>query len=356
MNRFALGLTITCAALLGVAAWCGVFGRGTTVPPGPQLQHDVRPGPGTAQTLLSAYGPGLAGTPGDTPVYILRGASPGGTALVIAGTHGNEIAGIVAAVVLVEHARVTRGRVIVVPHANNSAMSYADPVRPGPDWVTLEGASGPRRFRYGARRTNPAHQGSPDPPVYRHPAAGEPLAGVEARNLARAYVGDPQGTLTRRIAAAIVRLVEDERADIVVDLHENEPDAPLAWAIVSHPEDRDLALEAAARLEEEGLEMVVETSVRAPRGVSHREIGDATPARAFLLETPNPAQVRHSQGVDVVTHPELPLARRVGAHLSGVRALLAVHNAHVDDAARVDVRDLPTWAEVMAEGVGRYLR
>ena len=44
----------------------------------------------------------------DTPVYVLDGAQPGGTIVVLGGTHGDESAGYLAAVVLVERARISR--------------------------------------------------------------------------------------------------------------------------------------------------------------------------------------------------------------------------------------------------------
>jgi predicted deacylase len=74
---------------------------------------EVRPGPGVTRVgRLSDTLPGLAGTPGDTPVYTLAapaGTVPGGTALILGGTHGDEPAGSLAAVVLVETARVSTG-------------------------------------------------------------------------------------------------------------------------------------------------------------------------------------------------------------------------------------------------------
>ena len=80
------------------------------VPRGAAAVHDIRPGPGvTAVKMLSAYAPGLANTPGDTKVYVLEGREPGATVFVAGGTHGNEIAGIMAAIVLVERARVAEG-------------------------------------------------------------------------------------------------------------------------------------------------------------------------------------------------------------------------------------------------------
>ena len=357
MNRARLGIVTASAALLGAIVFALVSNGGTKVPLGSALSHDVRPGPGASETTrLSAYGDGLAGTPGDTTVYVLRGPVPGGTVLVLGGTHGNEIAGSVAAVVLVERARVTRGRLIVIPNANNSAVSYPDPVKPGPEWIEVESPSGTRRFKYGARRTRPEHQGAPDPERYRHPAAGEALAGNEGRNLARVFPGNADGTLTQRIAAAILRLVKDEQVTVVIDLHENEPDSKLAWAIVAHPKNAGLADAARKRLEAEGLAMTLETSPRTPRGVSHLEIGEKTRALTVLVETPNPGQATHPEHADVTNDPVLPLAKRVGAHLSALQALLNAHNATTSDEARVEVHDAPSLADVMRDGVGRYLR
>ncbi len=159
-----------------------------------ELTHDVRPGSGvTSVKRLSDYFPSLAKTPGDTAVYVMDGDQKGGTVFVAAGTHGNEIAGIMAATVLVEHARVSKGRLIVVPHANNSAVSYVDPKRQGPSSITLETSSGKREFRYGSRLTKPEHQGEGDPPEYRHPNSSEELDGSEARDLDRAYPGKAEG-------------------------------------------------------------------------------------------------------------------------------------------------------------------
>ncbi len=73
----------------------------------------------TAQRMLSATEPSLAGGPGDTPVFELAG-EPGGTMLLLGGTHPQEIGGVMAAILMVENARVKRGRLIVVPQANRS--------------------------------------------------------------------------------------------------------------------------------------------------------------------------------------------------------------------------------------------
>ncbi len=335
------------------------LGQSPTVelPRGPAMRHDVRPGPGvTATRRLADYLPSLSGTPGDTAVYVLEGKAPGATAVVLGGTHGNEIAGIMAAIVLVECAQVARGRLIVIPHANNSAVSYTDPQRPGPEWIHVTTASGTRDFKYGARRTQPQHQGAPDPPKYRHPASTEELDGSEVRNLDRAYPGDEGGPLTQRIAAAVMRVLRQERAALGFDLHEAGPESRLAWMIVANPKNLELGALAVLALEEQGLSMKLEPSSDTFRGLSHREWGDATEARSFLFETPNPGQVEQPAGVDVVDDPKFPLARRVGAQLATLQAVIGAYNDGAAADARVEIANLPSLDEITRDGLGRYLR
>jgi hypothetical protein len=256
----------------------------------------------------------------------------------------------------VERARVVRGTLIAIPHANNSAVSHRDPQRPGPDWITLDTPTGPRRVKYGARRTHPEHQGAPDPPKYRHPAASEELDGEEVRNLDRAYPGDASGPLTQRIAAAIVRLLTREQADLAFDLHEAGPESRLAWMIVANPKNVDLAAAAVVALDAQGIAMKLEPSADSFRGLSHREWGDATPARAFLIETPNPGQIDEPSGVDVVDHPDYPLARRVGVQLATVLAVLAAYNDEASEARRIELTDLPSPEELRVRGIGAFLK
>ena len=65
------------------------------------------------------YAP-LKGTVSDSTVFILEGEKPGGTVLFLGGSHPCEIAGVMAAIVIVENAVVDEGKVIVIPHANRS--------------------------------------------------------------------------------------------------------------------------------------------------------------------------------------------------------------------------------------------
>jgi len=326
------------------------------VPKGTPFSHEIRPGPGVSSVgWLSDYQPGLSGTPGDTRVYVLEGSEPGGTAVVVGGTHGNEIAGILTAVLLVERARVLRGRLIVVPHANNSAMSAEDTERSGPVWIVVKTPAGSRRFKYGARRTRPEHQGAPDPACYRHPASTEELDGEEARNLDRAYPGDPSGPLTQRIAAGILKLLIDEGADLAFDLHEAGPTSRLAWMIVAHPKNIDMAALAVLQLEEAGVEMKLEPSSETFRGLSHREWGDETTARAFLFETPNPGQASKAVRARVAGDSSLSLERRVGVQLSTLRAVLDAHGQTVPAPLRIELGNLPTLAEIERAGLGAFL-
>jgi hypothetical protein len=286
--------------------------------------------------MLSSWLPALAGTPGDTSVFVLEGEEPGGTLVVVGGTHENEIAGVFAATALVETARVRRGRLVVVPRANNSAVTVRDDERPVPEWITIGTPSGPRRFRFGSRLTNPAHQGAPDPVEVKLPGAAQALPGNEARNLDRAYPGSADGPLTQRVAFAIVELLRKEMADLTFDLHEASPDSRLSWMIVAHPRALDVAATAVLDLDAAGLSMKLEVSDEGFRGLSHREWGDATGALAFLVETPNPNQVTGAFAVDPVDDATFPLASRVEAHLKTVLAVVAAHTAGAPAERRIE--------------------
>ena len=348
-------LPFVTAALLLPVAWAVQV----PVPAGAPAVHDIRPGPGVTGTkMLSAYAPDLANTPGDTTVYGFEGQEAGATVFVAGGTHGNEIAGIMAAIVLVERARVKQGRLIVVPHANNSAITDVDPERPGPPAITVTTPSGERRFLYGSRRTKPSHQGAPDPRTYRHPhpKADETLEGAEARNLNRAYPGAAGGTLTQRIAHGIMQVLTTEQVSVAFDFHEAGPESRLAWMVVANPKNLETAASALFDLEAMGLTMKLERSSETFRGLSHREWGDATQAEAYLFETPSPSMVNDTAGVDFVNDPKLPLAKRVGGQLATFAAVLAAHNSGAPPALRTAIDGVPSMAEVERAGVGAFLR
>jgi len=146
-----------------------------------------------------------------------------------------------------------------------------------------------------------------------------------------------------------------ERADLAFDLHEAPPGSRLAMMIVANPKNVDLAAEAVLSLEAAGLAMKLEESSAEFKGLSHREWGDATGARAFLFETPNPAFLKDSPG-DPVTDPEWPLARRVGIQLEALRAIIDAWNGGAPEARRVVVEGLPGYEDLVKTGLDRLLR
>ena len=62
----------------------------------------VKQGKGVTEVRkLSHYFAGIAGTRGDTEISVLDSGKPGGSALILGGTHGNEPAGYMAAILFV---------------------------------------------------------------------------------------------------------------------------------------------------------------------------------------------------------------------------------------------------------------
>ena len=235
------------------------------------INHDYRPSEGLTGTgWLSDYYPELLGTPGDSKVYFFEGAKSGGTLFVGGGTHANEIAGIMAAVMMIETLKVETGRVIVVPNMNNSAIGNQErePELPayttrGPSWISIPTPSGVRFFKYGSRATNRAHQGVADPAGgYVHPDSSEaPLAGWEFRNLNRAYPGRTDSGLTQKIAYAVMQLLIKEKVDVAFDYHEADAGGRLANMMVANPKNIETAAGALFDLElDYGLSLKLEPS------------------------------------------------------------------------------------------------
>jgi len=317
---------------------------------------EARPAPGRARkAMLSDYLPSLAGGPGDTPVFIIEGRKPGATLFVCAGTHGNEIAGVVAAAILAERVEVDQGRLIVLPRANRSAASYPDPDKPGPSSISIGTAKGERVFLYGARRTRPEDEGRPDTSLFLYPGSKLTQNGNEARNLDRNYPGKPDGGLTSRVAFAISALIEKEGVDVAFDLHESDPESKLAWIIVANPKNIDCAAMAVLDLESSGIRMAVDASAAEPRGLSHREWGDGSKAMAFLVETPNPAQAAPPLSGDAVNDPERPLSRRVSVQLATVAAIVSACNEGLPEESRIVLEGIPSPGEITASGLGAFL-
>ncbi len=344
--------------LLPAAAWCK------------DISLDVRPGAGvTEQRKLSEYFPALGGTGLDTDVYFLDSGRPGATGLIIGGTHGNEIAGSVAALVVLENAVVSSGRLIVIPYTNRSAQSMPDSRNGIGQRHRIESRSGERFLHYGDRRTDPADQRSEDPDEYTNPGGYVLKNGAEARNLNRTYPGKPDGTGTEQLAYAIIALVKQERVDFSLDMHEaNTPESDkqeegdytpggnkrLSYTLVAHARGLEMAAYALLSVEEDtGISMKLEESNRQYRGLSHLEISDATACLSFLSESPNPGQDHERPDADVINDAKYPLTHRVGLHLRVFRHLA---DAYADYHGRtLEIANLPEYRDLLAGDIGRYL-
>jgi len=358
-------------ALIAVSLCLGAIGAQTSATPDIHgrylINHDYRPSSSLTKTgWLSDYYPGLLGTPGDSKVYYFEGKAPGGTLFIGGGTHSNEIAGIMAAVTMIENLKVETSRIIVVPNLNNSAVSHQDkePSMPaytsrGPSWIGLDTPSGRRFFKYGSRATNMAHQGVHDPVGgYVHPDSKEaPLPAWEFRNLNRAYPGRTDSGLTQKIAYSIMLLLNQEKVDLAFDYHEADVGGRLANMMVANPKNIDIAAAAVLNVDlDYGLTLKLEPSNMEFRGLSHREWGAGSGAAAFLIETPNPAMAQDAaDDADVVNDPQNPLGSRVATHLAGTAAVVSVFNETHPEKSII-FSGLPSYEQLLENGVGPYLK
>jgi hypothetical protein len=359
-----------CSGIILTAFSAGMFRRMHHVEP-------IIPGDGVSEVKqLSDYFQDLRNTRGDTEVYFFEADASGGTALILGGTHPNEPAGFLTAVCLIENARLTRGRIIVIPRANNSGFTHSDPQEGTPQRFVIETPRGERWFRYGSRSTNPIDQW-PDPEVYEHFPSGQKLSGAETRNLNRAYPGRPDGSLTEKVAYAIMRLMEMEQVDLAIDLHEASLEYPVINALVAHPTALELAGEAVMLLQMDDLNFNLEPSPENFRGLSHREWGDHLEIPAILMESANVMQGRYhgrvSQDVILtgkdrfnyeasqhhlleVVYPEegIPLKRRVGRHLTAIKTVFQIWSEGSSQKAVV-MENLPEFSELQERGIGAFL-
>lgn len=338
---------------------------------------EIIPGPGVTKidNLSTYFGP-LAGTSSDTKVYVLDSGKPGATALVLGGTHPNEPAGFMTAVVLTEQASVREGKLIVIPQVCGSGFTCTDPLEGYPQSFSIQSKSKMRTFRFGARGSNPLTEW-PDPIVFLQYPSGQQLSGNEVRNLNRSYPGRPDGTVTERIGYAVMQVIEREKVDIAFDLHEAAPEIPIINAIITHEKGKDAAASALFTLESENLQFALEMSPPNFHGLSHREWGDRSPVFPYLMETSNPIQGRLRgvtnealivQGVDQkyfeaaqigsmrITYDLAgePLARRVGRHLRGLQALLGAYMESIPEK-RIVVDGVPAYEEIVSRGIGDFL-
>ena len=341
------------------------------------LKEPVVLGPGvTAVKTLGDYFAGIKGTVNDANVYILEGEKKGGTILVLGGSHPEEPGGRLTTWILAENARLEQGRLMVLNSANRSATTVTRPSGAYPADYTIPTDWGGQKFRMGDRWSNPLDQW-PDPELFIHYPSRQQLAYMDIRNLNRAYPGRPDGTLTEKTCYAIIQMIKQEKIDIVIDLHEAELQYPVISTIVAHQKGQDLAAMASMVLSGEEFKIGVEYSPKALRGLSHREIGDATDAISLLFESPEPFLDATRGRTDAkllltgqdefvvragkrgllfekIDEKGWPIALRVGRHCS---TILTIADLWTQDHADrgVVIKDVPKYAELEAKGVGAFL-
>jgi len=343
-----------------------------------QAMHTPEPivaGPGvTHQSMLSDLEPSIAGGNGDTPVFELAGEEPGGTIMILGGTHPPEIAGMMAAVLMVENARVTQGRVIVIPQANRSGFTHTDPLEGYAHSYTIDTPNGTRWFRVGMRLANPIAQW-PDPSEFVHLPSTERMVGHESRNLNRNHPGLPTGTQTARVSHGLTAIART--ADVVFDLHEAQPENTLNNMIIAHENAFEVAAVASMMMNATGVPVGLNASPKNLHGLSHREFGDHTNASAVLAETPNPAMgyfrgrltdelIVEGRDANYMRAAELgrlyvpfdeegwPLRKRVARHLAAIRQIIDAYN-EVHPETPIVVENIPEYDAVIERGLGAYL-
>ena len=343
------------------------------------LREPVVPGPGVTRVahLGDYFGP-VKGTVNDVNVYVLEGKEPGGTVLLLGGTHPEEPAGRLAAWIFAENAEVAKGRIFVILTANRSASTATRLGGAYPPDFTIPTAWGGQKFRMGDRWSNPLDQW-PDPEVYLHYPTRQELAYVDIRNLNRAFPGRPNGTLTEKTCYAIIELIRREKVDIAIDFHEAELQYPVISTIVAHEKGADLAAAASMFISSiEGFAIGVENSPKALHGLSHREIGDATGAIALLLEAPEPfldaTRGRTDRKLlltgkddfvvragkrgllfEKIDEKGWPIDLRVGRHTSTVLQILEIWSGDNPEKGVV-LSGIPRYTDVVRDGVGAFLK
>ncbi|WP_286973781.1 succinylglutamate desuccinylase/aspartoacylase domain-containing protein [Acetomicrobium sp. UBA5826] len=285
-------------------------------------------------------------------------------------------AGYLAAILFLERAQVQKGRLIVVPFANNMGFTHNSPQEAHPQFIHFSLPDGSTRmFRYGSRSTNPIFQW-PNPDVFIHPQSGQKLAGSEKSNLNRAHPGTPDGALTQRLAYALRQLVIAENVDLAFDLHEASPEYPVVNAIVAHERSMELAAMVAIEMETAGIPIRLEPSPKNLRGLTHREWGDATNSMPILMETGNPSQGRlrgktneelvltgrdkyyawaSKLGLLFIPYEEdQSIGLRIARHVTAIQSFFDAIG-FCDPTKEIVIYGIPKFNELLHKGLGSFL-
>ena len=371
-KRLIVWKVITLAAVAAVMVSAGVdFRKHRT------YKETILPGRAVVVKPLSSYHPPLEGTAADTGIYFLDSGKPGGTALVIGGTHPEEPASNLAAQILVENAVPEQGRLIVAIRANRSASTSTRPGDAYPQFYSIPTPWGKKTFRMGDRWTNPLDSW-PDPEVYVHFPSGQMLAYMDIRNLNRTWPGRANGMITEQVCYAFINLIKNEKVDLVIDYHEAELEYPVISTIVTHEKGREIAAMVSMLLTSGEFKnpIGVEYSPPSLHGLSHREIGDHTQAASLLFETPEPFLDRvrgitdeklllagqddfvmkaGARGLlyEKITEKGWPIDVRVGRHCSATLEVFSIWS-EMNPKRTIRIGNVPRYADIIENGTGSY--
>jgi predicted deacylase len=334
-------------------------------------------GPGVTKVIkLSEFVPSLKGTMADADVFILEGKEPGGKVLVMANTHANEPAGLLATIIMIENAVVEKGTLIIIPEFNNSGSLNTKPGDGYPLYYDIPTEWGRVRFRMGNRDASPLDQW-PDPDVYIHYPDKKLFSYIDVRNTNRTWPGRPNGAVMERVTYAAMQMMRRDKVDIAIDMHGAETMFPVTNCIVAPEKSAKIATLTAMTVKAmEGFDNHVEGSPSGFRGLSHREIGDFSDTLPFLLEAPIPFLDQPTgpktvklllDGKDpfllslskkkklFVSYDEngWPMEKRVGQHCSVSLEIIRQYSKKNPDKA-IRIQGIPRYAEVVKNGVGHY--
>ena len=228
----------------------------------PSIRPEDNPVPGNASKAASW-----------ADLVILAGAEPGPVLMVVAGVHGDEVSGPLAARQLASGPPPARGTLVILPVAFPEAMATGQRWLPG--WSDLN-----RAFPQDGEWGIPGMVGE----------AGTAEAGGATRSARSAYaVSDPAYLRADEILALIV----SSKPDLLLDLHESdqywtEGDSPalVVPASVGSPESARSAELALALLESPGLEGFAFTGPP-PAGSLVAAVDGLLGIPALLVETPD---------------------------------------------------------------------
>jgi predicted deacylase len=366
-------IKIVLIAVIGVIAALGAI---------PLYRHRHFPmpfvaGPGVTRVIkLSDFGPGLKGKIVDADIFVMEGKEPGGKAFLMADTHANEPAGLLAMMILIENAVVEKGTLYVVPTFNASASRNTKPGDGYPLYFDIPTDWGQVRFRMGNRDASPLEQW-PDPDVYIHYPDKQMLSYLDVRNTNRTWPGRPDGPLMERVTYAAMEMMRKEKIDVAVDFHGAETMFPVTNCIVAPQKSAKIATMASMTVKAmEGFDNRVEPSPGNFHGLSHREIGDFSDTLPFLLEAPIPFLDQPTgpktvklllDGKDpfllslsaakklFVPYDETgwPMDKRVGQHASVALEILKQFSKKNPERA-IKLSGFPRYAEIVRKGIGTY--